>query len=168
MRVRTHIHHIHMHTHAHTRTHIHTDKQIHTSTHACTYKHTSLHALCHIMPDFVYNASLRHPRSQAAPYNPNNDIEVQVPPDCDGFSSLKFSPTADLLCASNWNNSVYVWDVQASGQAVPKAQNKDHQQPVLATSWNQDGTQIYTAGCDKTARLWNLATNQSQQVIANC
>eukprot|EP00983_Pelagomonas_calceolata_P081907 1155746-Pelagomonas_calceolata.AAC.3 len=98
-----------------------------------------------------------------APYNPNQDIEVQVPPDCDGFSSLRFSPTSELLCASNWNNSVYVWDVQPSGQAVPKAQNKDHQQPVLCTSWNQDGTQVYTAGCDKTARLWNLATNQSQQ-----
>lgn len=102
-------------------------------------------------------------------HNPNQDIEIQCPPDCDSFSSLKFSPSSDLLCASNWNNSVYIWDVQSqTGQAVAKAQNKDHQQPVLSTSWNQDGTQVFTAGCDKTARLWNLATNQSQQVRCDC
>jgi len=52
----------------------------------------------------------------------------------------------------------------ATGQAVPKAQNKDHQQPVLCTAWNQDGSQVFTGGCDKTVRLWNLATNQSTQV----
>lgn len=60
-----------------------------------------------------------------------------------GISSLHFSPQSDLLVASSWNNSVYVWDVQAAtGQSVPKAANKDHQQPVLCTAWNQDGTQV--------------------------
>lgn len=97
-------------------------------------------------------------------YNPNGDVEVSVPPDLDGVSSLGFSPTANFLVASSWNNSVYVWDIQATGQTVPKAQNKDHQQPVLCTAWNQDGSQVFTGGCDKTVRLWNLATNQSTQV----
>lgn len=101
---------------------------------------------------------------QQQSYNPNKDVEVSVPPDLDGVSSLAFSPAANLLAASSWNNSVYVWDIQATGQTVPKAQLKDHQQPVLCTAWNQDGSQIYTGGCDKTVRLWNLATNQSQQV----
>ncbi len=57
-----------------------------------------------------------------------------------------------------------MWDVQPTGQTVPKAQLKDHTQPVLCTSWSPDGSQLYTGGCDKTVRLWNLATNQSQQV----
>ena len=97
-------------------------------------------------------------------YNPYNDMEVAVPPDMDGISSIGWSPVANHLVASSWNNSVYVWDVLSNGQTQPKAQNKDHQQPVLCTSWSHDGTQVYTGGCDKTARLWNLATNQSTQV----
>ncbi len=98
------------------------------------------------------------------PYNPHGDLEVSVPPDLDGVSSLAWSPVANHLVATSWNNSVYVWDVQPTGQTVPKAQNKDHQQPVLCSAWNPDGMQVYTGGCDKTVRLWNLATNQSQQV----
>jgi mRNA export factor len=97
-------------------------------------------------------------------YNPNNDIEVQTPPDLDGISSLTFSPVANHIIATSWNNFAYCWDISPQGQAVPKAQLKDHQQPLLCSSWNQDGTQVFTGGCDKTVRLWNLATNQSQQV----
>eukprot|EP00798_Chlamydomonas_sp_ICE-L_P013802 gene13802-19716_t len=99
-------------------------------------------------------------------YNPNDDIEVQIPPDSDGISSLAFSPTANFLVATCWNNSVYCYEIGQQG-AVPKAQNKDHTHPVLCSAWNQDGSQVFTGGCDKTVRLWNLATQQSQQV-AQC
>mmetsp|Transcript_21674 Transcript_21674/g.55191 ORF Transcript_21674/g.55191 Transcript_21674/m.55191 type:complete len:355 (-) Transcript_21674:490-1554(-) len=105
--------------------------------------------------------------AQKPSYNPNGDVEVSVPQDLDGVSSLGFSPTANFLCASSWNNSVYVWDIQQTGQTVPKAQNKDHQQPVLCTAWKQDGSAIFTGGCDKTVRMWNLGSNQSQQVAAH-
>ena len=117
----------------------------------------------------MLGASPIAPVTPLPPYNPCGDVEVTCPPDADGFSSLRFSPVNDFFCASNWNNSVCVWEVQPAvlgrpPTAVPKAQNKDHQQPVLSTSWTPDGTQVFTAGCDKTARLWNLATNQSTQV----
>mmetsp|Transcript_20944 Transcript_20944/g.45820 ORF Transcript_20944/g.45820 Transcript_20944/m.45820 type:complete len:353 (+) Transcript_20944:170-1228(+) len=102
---------------------------------------------------------------QAKPaYNPNNDLEVQTPPDLDGVSSLSFSPTADYLIATSWNNQAYCWEITPQGQTIPKAHNKDHQQPLLCACWNADGSQVFTGGCDKTVRLWNLATNQSQQV----
>ena len=39
-------------------------------------------------------------------YNPNGDLEVAVPPDMDGISSLCFSPTANFLVATSWNNQV--------------------------------------------------------------
>lgn len=97
-------------------------------------------------------------------YNAAGDMEVQTPPDLDGISSLSFSPTANHLVATNWNNSAYCWEITPQGQTVPKAQLKDHTQPVLCSAWNQDGTQVFTGGCDKTVRLWNLATSQSQQV----
>mmetsp|Transcript_16977 Transcript_16977/g.29027 ORF Transcript_16977/g.29027 Transcript_16977/m.29027 type:complete len:361 (+) Transcript_16977:132-1214(+) len=100
-------------------------------------------------------------------YNPNQDIEVAVPPDLDSISSISWSPVANFLLASSWNNSVYVWDVQGNGQTVPKAQLKDHQQPVLCAAWHPDGNKVFSGGCDKTVRLWDLATNQSVQVAAH-
>lgn len=54
-------------------------------------------------------------------YNPNNDIEVSTPPDLDGVSSLCFSPTANFLIATSWNNSAYCWEIQPTGSTVPKA-----------------------------------------------
>lgn len=73
-------------------------------------------------------------------------------------------PTANLLVATSWNNSAYCWEITAQGQTIPKAQLKDHTQPVLCCAWNADGSQVFTGSCDKTVRLWNLATSQSQQV----
>jgi mRNA export factor len=94
------------------------------------------------------------------------DIEVSVPSDLDSISSISWSPVANFLLASSWNNSVYVWDVQSTGQSVPKAQLKDHQQPVLCAVWHPDGSKVFSGGCDKSVRLWDLATNQSTQVPA--
>ena len=81
--------------------------------------------------------------------------------------SPPMQPSANLLVATSWNNFGYCWEVTPQGQAVPKAQLKDHTQPLLCSCWNQDGTQVFTGGCDKTVRLWNLATNQSQQVAVH-
>ncbi|KAG1668900.1 hypothetical protein FOA52_016069 [Chlamydomonas sp. UWO 241] len=96
--------------------------------------------------------------------NANNDVEVQTPPEMDGISSMCWSPAANFLVATSWDASVYLWDITPQGQAIPKAQLKDHTQPVLCSTWNQDGSQVFTGGCDKTVRLWSLATGQSQQV----
>lgn len=40
-----------------------------------------------------------------AGHNPNKDVEVVSPP-TDGVSSLNFSPTTGLLCATSWDNQV--------------------------------------------------------------
>ena len=77
---------------------------------------------------------------------------------------LNTQPTANHLIATSWNNQAYCWEISPQGASVPKAQLKDHTQPVLCSCWNQDGSQVFTGGCDKTVRLWNLATNQSTQV----
>jgi mRNA export factor len=99
--------------------------------------------------------------------NPNKDVQIS-PPLADGISSLNFSPRANILVATSWDSNSYCWEVNAqTGQAVPKAQQNSHQAPVLCSSWNADGTGVYTGGCDKTVKLWNLATNQSQQVAAH-
>ncbi len=127
--------------------------------------------------------------AQPAPpnHNPNKDVEVTAPPD-DGISSLSFSPTANLLVATSWDNQVTLhtggrllcsdrrarsatmlaclwqvrcWEIQPNGTSTPKAAHS-HDQPVLCSAWNADGSSVFSGGCDKTVKLWNLATNQQQ------
>jgi len=98
--------------------------------------------------------------------NPNNDIFVSEPPN-DGISCMKFSPAAlrpkNFLVAGSWDNEVRCWEVQQSGQTVPVGMIK-HDAPVLSVTWSADGQAIFSAGCDKTAKMWSPATNQTQIV----
>jgi mRNA export factor len=94
--------------------------------------------------------------------NPNKDVQI-TPPLADGVSSVAFSPRANILVATCWDNNVYCWEVASNGQAAPKA-STSHTQPVLCSSWNADGSAVFTGSCDKTVKMWNLATNQAQQV----
>jgi len=43
--------------------------------------------------------------------NPNKDVQIQTPLG-DSVSSLNFSPRANLLVATCWDNNVYCWDIQ--------------------------------------------------------
>ncbi|KIY94290.1 Rae1-like protein [Monoraphidium neglectum] len=104
-------------------------------------------------------------QAQQGGHNPNKDVQVATPLG-DSVSSLAFSPRANLLVATCWDNNVYCWDIQPNGTANPKA-STTHTQPVLCSAWNADGTGVFTGGCDKMVKLWNLATNQSQQVAAH-
>lgn len=57
---------------------------------------------------------------QAGGFNPNKD--VQIPTQLgDSVSSLSFSPRANLLVATTWDNNVYCWDIQASARARDSA-----------------------------------------------
>ena len=97
--------------------------------------------------------------------NPNNDFQVANPPG-DGVSSLSWSPTANFLVATSWAcdaDNVLCYEVQANGQAVPKAAIK-HDASVLCSAWNGDGSAVFSAGCDNLAKKWDLATNQPTQV----
>mmetsp|Transcript_10443 Transcript_10443/g.28436 ORF Transcript_10443/g.28436 Transcript_10443/m.28436 type:complete len:343 (-) Transcript_10443:215-1243(-) len=104
--------------------------------------------------------------SQATnPANPNNDMVVPNGP-TDGISCLKWSPTSNLLVAGSWDNQIRCWDVQMSGQVLPKAA-QHHDAPILACAWSQDGARVFSAGCDKQAKCWDLASNQMMQVGAH-
>ncbi|XP_050402940.1 mRNA export factor [Patella vulgata] len=97
--------------------------------------------------------------------NPMKDFEVTSPPD-DSVSCLKFSPgvlPSTFLIAGSWDNNVRCWEVQQNGQTVPKAQ-QTHTGPVLDVDWSDDGTKVFTASCDKTAKMWDLNSNQCTQV----
>jgi len=68
-----------------------------------------------------------------------------------------------LLVATSWNSQVLCWDVQATGQAIPKAA-VTLDKPVLCSAWSNDGSAVFAGGCDGAVKMWNLATNQQQQV----
>ncbi|ELU18740.1 hypothetical protein CAPTEDRAFT_20827 [Capitella teleta] len=105
------------------------------------------------------------PATVTANVNPMKDIEVASPPD-DSVSSMAFSPgvcPSTFLVAGSWDNNVRCWEVQQSGQTIPKAQ-QTHTGPVLDVAWSDDGTKVFTASCDKTAKVWDLNSNQAMQV----
>ncbi|KAI8059444.1 WD40-repeat-containing domain protein [Gongronella butleri] len=93
------------------------------------------------------------------------DIEVTSPP-TDGISALAFSSQADYLASSSWDNQVRVYEVQPSGQTIPKAAYA-HEGPVLDVTWSQDGTKVISCGADKAARMYDLATGQATQIAAH-
>eukprot|EP01024_Parvocaulis_polyphysoides_P068792 TRINITY_DN8396_c0_g3_i1.p1 TRINITY_DN8396_c0_g3~~TRINITY_DN8396_c0_g3_i1.p1 ORF type:complete len:314 (+),score=31.19 TRINITY_DN8396_c0_g3_i1:50-991(+) len=101
--------------------------------------------------------------SNTGQHNPNNDVEICVHPQ-DGVSSLTFSPTADLLVASCWNNQVLCWEInRQNGESQAKA-SQQFQQPVLCTAWSSDGSNVFCGGTDNQVTMWNLQTNQPQVV----
>ncbi|KTF77476.1 hypothetical protein cypCar_00040802 [Cyprinus carpio] len=98
-------------------------------------------------------------------HNPMKDVEVTSPPD-DSISCLAFSPPTmpgNFLIGGSWANDVRCWEVQDNGQTVPKAQQM-HTGPVLDVCWSDDGSKVFTASCDKTAKMWDLNSNQTIQI----
>jgi len=101
----------------------------------------------------------------APTHNPNGDLEVANAA-TDGISCVTWSPASNHLIAGSWDNQVRCWEVQANGTATPKAA-MSHDAPVLCASWSSDGARAYTGSCDKTAKVWDLATSQAVQVAAH-
>ena len=115
--------------------------------------------------DLTIDFILDPPSLFADPPLPSPSPQVSQPP-TDGVSSLSWSPRANLLVATSWDNQVRCWDVQQNGQAIPKA-SQTHQAPVLCSAWHGDGSKIFSAGCDNQVKMWDLQSNQQQQVAAH-
>ncbi|KAF3674393.1 mRNA export factor [Capsicum annuum] len=106
--------------------------------------------------------------SATANTNPNKSIEVKEPP-ADSVSSLCFSPKANLLVATSWDNQVRCWEVTGSGTnvgTVPKA-SISHEQPVLCSTWKDDGTTVFSGGSDKQVKMWQLSGSQPVTVAVH-
>ncbi|CAI7805515.1 unnamed protein product [Closterium sp. NIES-54] len=97
------------------------------------------------------------------PHNPNKDIEVAQPPN-DGISSMCFNPKANFLVATSWDNQVRCWEIQGNGASVPKA-GTAHDQPVLCSAWKDDGTTVFSGGCDKQAKMWPLMSGGAASTV---
>ncbi|KAJ7962782.1 protein RAE1 [Quillaja saponaria] len=99
--------------------------------------------------------------------NPNKSFEVTQPP-TDSVSSLSFSPKANFLVATSWDNQVRCWEIVRNGinlGSTPKA-SISHDQPVLCSTWKDDGTTVFSGGCDKQAKMWPLASGGQPMTVA--
>ncbi|XP_021826186.1 protein RAE1-like [Prunus avium] len=89
--------------------------------------------------------------------NPNKSFEVAQPPN-ESISSLSFSPKSNILVATSWDNQVRCWEIHQSGTNLasqPKAAIS-HDHPVLCSTWKEDGTTVFSGGCDKQVKMWPL------------
>ncbi|KAL1308951.1 protein RAE1 isoform X2 [Arachis hypogaea] len=81
--------------------------------------------------------------------NPNKSYEVTQPPG-DSISSLCFSSKANFLVTTSWDNQI-----ARNGTVInstPKA-SISHDQPVLCSTWKDDGTTVFSGGCDKQVKM---------------
>ena len=95
----------------------------------------------------------------------SQNIDIVQPPE-DSVSCLKFSPECvpqTLLIGSSWANEIRCWQIDESGKSQPKAV-KTMDAPVLSYAWSQDGSKVFAAGCDKTAKMWDLQSDQLVQI----
>ncbi|XP_056638822.1 protein Rae1 [Diorhabda carinulata] len=97
--------------------------------------------------------------------NPMKDFEV-VQCSGDSISSMAFSPATlpqNFLIASSWDCNVRCWEIEQNGTSIPKSMQTCGA-PLLDVAWSDDGTKVFMAGCDKQAKMWDLASNQVVQV----
>ncbi|KND01555.1 uncharacterized protein SPPG_03356 [Spizellomyces punctatus DAOM BR117] len=95
----------------------------------------------------------------------NKDVELPQPPS-DSVSELSFSPKANYIAASAWDNQTRIWEIGPNGQSIPKAAIQ-HEAPALCVDWSLDGTKVLSGGCDKAGRMLDVTTGQQAQVAVH-
>ncbi|KAK4791902.1 hypothetical protein SAY86_022337 [Trapa natans] len=94
-------------------------------------------------------------------------LVLVVQPPSDSVSSLSFSPTANYLVATSWDNQVRCWEIDVRGENVnsmPRA-SISHDHPVLCSAWKDDGTTVFSGGCDKQVKMWPLLSGGQPMII---
>ncbi|EOD47930.1 hypothetical protein GTA08_BOTSDO00280 [Neofusicoccum parvum] len=94
----------------------------------------------------------------------SKDVQINSPP-TDSISEIAFSPVSDILAASSWDGSVYVWSIDGNGQSAPATSFK-FEAPALCCAWALDGSCIVGAGADKTAKRIDLGGSPTPVTVA--
>ncbi len=101
------------------------------------------------------------------------------------IKALAFSPDGAALVTADIAGKVQTWQVESVIQAIkamaegaekpaegeaaqgpmPSQTLEGHQGAVRAVMWSADGQQIYTAGDDKTVRVWNAADGKAVKTL---
>ena len=105
---------------------------------------------------------------QPAKSTQDADVEVQNPPSdtisCIACNGSRTQPTT-MLVAGSWDASVSCYQVQSvNGKVsniIPHAQIK-HEAPVLCADVSSDQVTVFSAGCERTVKSWNVQQAQTQ------
>ncbi|PON53565.1 WD repeat containing protein [Parasponia andersonii] len=89
-------------------------------------------------------------------------------------SSLSFSPKADLLVATSWDNEVTCWEIKRSdldeislmSTSTALKASICHDLPVLCSTWKHDGTTVLSGGCDHQVKMWPLMYGDQPTTVA--
>lgn len=92
-----------------------------------------------------------------------NDITLNNGPE-DSITDLAFSPTHDILAVASWDKKVRLYDIDpASGNNQGRALF-EHDGPVFSARWSSDGTRVCLGGADNQVKLFDLQSQQTQQI----
>ncbi|GMN47114.1 hypothetical protein TIFTF001_016295 [Ficus carica] len=97
-----------------------------------------------------------------------SSVRKVTQPPSDSVSSVTFSPKANHLVATSWDNQVRCWEIMRNGNVLgssPKA-SISHDQPVLCSTWKDDGTTVFSGGCDKQVKMWPLLSGGQAMTVA--
>ena len=87
---------------------------------------------------------------------PTHGLEMSTPPK-DGVTSVKFcyeEDKADLLLISSWDHSVSIHSVSTNTLRY----SYDHGAPVLGACFTSGGTEVCSAGLDKTVKKFSVGS----------
>lgn len=92
-----------------------------------------------------------------------NDISLNNPPE-DSISDLSFSPQQDLLAVASWDKKVRIYEIDPNTGNNQGRAMFEHDAPVFSARWSPDGQRIVSGGADKQVKLFDLASQQAQQI----
>lgn len=113
---------------------------------------------------FVSSTSLLSAQTSAATGQELvNDITLNNGPE-DTITDLSFSPQQDLLAVASWDKKVRIYDIDPNTGNNQGRALFEHDGPVFSARWLTDGTRVCSGGADNKVKLFDLASQQAQQI----
>lgn len=91
------------------------------------------------------------------------DITINNGPE-DTITDLAFSPQLDMLAVALWDKKVRIYDIDPNTGNNQGRALFEHDGPVFSARWLSDGTRVCSGGADKQVKLFDLASQQTQQI----
>lgn len=72
---------------------------------------------------------------------------------------VKYSPDGEHFASGGADGQIFLWDGKTGEEKACVGGGKAHKGSVYGLSWSQDSKSLLSASADKTAKIWDIATN---------